>query len=757
MNDLDLNALYKNPSPEESTHIDFAKTVNYVSAYTYLDMSIVKNGCPSSYQASNLLLRKTQLLYRNNDVSWIEAVADFEELHAECLLKDRKNAILFFSFALDIFKWIGEGSDYLQSVYKEDAEQKREEIFRRMDSLQEKIEVCRCISDKKTESYLKSILYRLKTSGHLWHAEKEIRQLLYLLSYDTNILTGALMPVIRLTHELIVHGRIGKNELTELYGLLKKKAQVAEDKTANVWYMDEWTVVHPVITYAIQIHAFVYLVSKEAEILDSDQAVIAARICRYLSRIPTVYSEVLKNKSYTLLTGENKLNGKIRWDCLCDYDEKRMLEQVVTIPIEDMACPVFDPAPKWQQYSNASNTLTLDNDGFTLSRFLPFASHSWKGRKDRVAVLNDRLFVALFAKPVCTFDACKTIKDYRLFWRQQAEDFPFSLQENKPVVEMFLAEDLTVKAKKPVEELSGTVCPSPDERVHIRIISVNKESVSIYAEIVDKAYQGMKARLPFAYINSCYNMIPGFFDLFSANMLFQAKVKTVENGEILLSLIQDFNEFVYPECVRRKTLQGKVIEIRDGRVWWLLSSGATATTASTTHKKYRIGDVFKVEYVGLLSRKLKNNINVQSHVAHPDLVAFDQSVLENIRDFFVFLTKDVYKGGEDSGLSDVQKKENNPFFVALKDLSLDEMPAVSSDTKEKPAAIPEKETKNMLEDTSVLTIELVRELIYCVDSLALDLEDSIERFNVYNILHFLCNFTGNQPLAHYYQLCADYI
>lgn len=97
MNDLDLNALYKNPSPEESTHIDFAKTVNYVSAYTYLDMSIVKNGCPSSYQASNLLLRKTQLLYRNNDVSWIEAVADFEELHAECLLKDRKNAILFFS------------------------------------------------------------------------------------------------------------------------------------------------------------------------------------------------------------------------------------------------------------------------------------------------------------------------------------------------------------------------------------------------------------------------------------------------------------------------------------------------------------------------------------------------------------------------------------------------------------------------------------------------------------------------------------
>ena len=65
----------------------------------------------------------------------------------------------------------------------------------------------------------------------------------------------------------------------------------------------------------------------------------------------------------------------------------------------------------------------------------------------------------------------------------------------------------------------------------------------------------------------------------------------MEKGEILLSLIQDFNEFIYPECVRRKALLGKVVEVRDGKVWWLLSSGATATTALTSHKKYRIGDI----------------------------------------------------------------------------------------------------------------------------------------------------------------------
>ena len=145
MTDLTINTLYENNlSLEGSTRIDFTKTVNYISAHTSLDIGIVKNRCPSSYHISNLLLRKAQLLYRNNDVSWIEAIAAFEELHAECLQKDRKNAIGAFTLALDIFKWISEGSDYLQSVYKDDVEQKREEIFRRMDNLQGKIEACKC-------------------------------------------------------------------------------------------------------------------------------------------------------------------------------------------------------------------------------------------------------------------------------------------------------------------------------------------------------------------------------------------------------------------------------------------------------------------------------------------------------------------------------------------------------------------------------------------------------------------------------------
>lgn len=215
MTDLTINTLYENNlSLEGSTRIDFTKTVNYISAHTSLDIGIVKNRCPSSYHISNLLLRKAQLLYRNNDVSWIEAIAAFEELHAECLQKDRKNAIGAFTLALDIFKWISEGSDYLQSVYKDDVEQKREEIFRRMDNLQGKIEACKCILDKRTESRLASILFRLKASGNLWHAEKEIRQILYLLSYDTDVLTNALMLVVRLINELIASKQANREKRT---------------------------------------------------------------------------------------------------------------------------------------------------------------------------------------------------------------------------------------------------------------------------------------------------------------------------------------------------------------------------------------------------------------------------------------------------------------------------------------------------------------------------------------------------------------
>ena len=139
----------------------------------------------------------------------------------------------------------------------------------------------------------------------------------------------------------------------------------------------------------------------------------------------------------------------------------------------------------------------------------------------------------------------------------------------------------------------------PDQRVKVRILHIDKEDMSLKMEIIDAPYRGMKACLPFAYINSCYYIIPGFMDMFAVNEIFRAKVKSVEGSEVKLSLIRDFNEYMYPDCVRKKNVIGKVIDIAEGKVWWLLSTGMTATTTNP-HKKYKAGNFYKVEYLSLI-------------------------------------------------------------------------------------------------------------------------------------------------------------
>lgn len=93
-------------------------------------------------------------------------------------------------------------------------------------------------------------------------------------------------------------------------------------------------------------------------------------------------------------------------------------------------------------------------------------------------------------------------------------------------------------------------------------------------------------------------------DMFAVNEIFRAKVKSVEGSEVKLSLIRDFNEYMYPDCVRKKNVIGKVIDIAEGKVWWLLSTGMTATTTNP-HKKYKAGNFYKVEYGGLSPDKFE--------------------------------------------------------------------------------------------------------------------------------------------------------
>lgn len=725
-----------------------------------VDMKLLVENKVSHYPASDVLLKKARFLYRNQEIGWIEALAAFQEKHGDCLALDGKDAAKALEKAFDLCRWMGEESDYLQTVYQRRADEKRTELFDRMDRLSLKLKVCRCLSEGKTNEYLKAVLRKLEQSGNIWHVHDEILKIYYLLSYDLTGFSQNLPVLIDIVCRLITNGLMTEEECSDFSGVLKRKAKEMDDKVSEYWFSDDWDTLHPLITESVRLHTFVFLICGQCRQKEDDLSLIAARICRYLSRIPSPYSELLKNKSYTLLIGENTLGDRIQWEHLQHFDEIKILERLIMIQADDKACLFQEDSKKWRQCRNEKNMITLDNDGFTLSPLVELGCNSWKGRKDRATVLKNRLFVASFSRLSLNFDACKSIRDFRSYWNLVAEDYPLSQPMSSPAFVDTGSDEKEIEIPEiEMEEVETDHFLRPDQRVKVRILHIDKEDMSLKMEIIDAPYRGMKACLPFAYINSCYYIIPGFMDMFAVNEIFRAKVKSVEGSEVKLSLIQDFNEYMYPDCVRKKNVIGKVIDIAEGKVWWLLSTGMTATTTNP-HKKYKAGNFYKVEYGGLSADKLKNTIKVLSHIPFPDEKGFYNNVLENLRSFFFFMTKEVLKVNKDKEELQRLKEKNNPFFVAFQSLNL-EVPESALDESAQTDEMPESESKtvtpDLYDESDRITVSQLKELIYCVDSLIGDSEDICGCFNAYNVLIFLCRFVGNKELADYYGLCSDYI
>ena len=727
-----------------------------------VDMKLLVENKVSHYPASDVLLKRARFLYRNQEIGWIEALAAFQEKHGDCLALDGKDAAKALEKAFDLCRWMGEESDYLQTVYQRRADEKRTELFDRMDRLSLKLKVCRCLSEGKTNEYLKAVLRKLEQSGNIWHVHDEILKIYYLLSYDLTGFSQNLPVLIDIVCRLITNGLMTEEECSDFSGVLKRKAKEMDDKVSEYWFSDDWDTLHPLITESVRLHTFVFLICGQCRQKEDDLSLIAPRICRYLSRIPSPYSELLKNKSYTLLTGENTLGDRIQWEHLQHFEDIKILERLIMLQADDKACLFQEDSKKWRQCRNEKNMITLDNDGFTLSPLVELGCNSWKGRKDRATVLKNRLFVASFSRLSLNFDACKNIRDFRSYWNLVAEDYPLSQPMSSPAFVDTGSDEKEIEIPEiemEEEEVETDHFLRPDQRVKVRILHIDKEDMSLKMEIIDAPYRGMKACLPFAYINSCYYIIPGFMDMFVVNEIFRAKVKSVEGSEVKLSLIQDFNEYMYPDCVRKKNVIGKVIDIAEGKVWWLLSTGMTATTTNP-HKKYKAGNFYKVEYGGLSTDKLKNTIKVLSHIPFPDEKGFYNNVLENLRSFFFFMTKEVLKVNKDKEELQRLKEKNNPFFVAFQSLNL-EVPESALDESAQTDEMPESESKtvtpDLYDESDRITVSQLKELIYCVDSLIGDSEDICGCFNAYNVLIFLCRFVGNKELADYYGLCSDYI
>ena len=271
-----------------------------------VDMKLLVENKVSHYPASDVLLKRARFLYRNQEIGWIEALAAFQEKHGDCLALDGKDAAKALEKAFDLCRWMGEESDYLQTVYQRRADEKRTELFDRMDRLSLKLKVCRCLSEGKTNEYLKAVLRKLEQSGNIWHVHDEILKIYYLLSYDLTGFSQNLPVLIDIVCRLITNGLMTEEECDDFSGVLKRKAKEMDDKVSEYWFSDDWDTLHPLITESVRLHTFVFLICGQCRQKEDDLSLIAARICRYLSRIPSPYSELLKNKSYTLLTGGEK-------------------------------------------------------------------------------------------------------------------------------------------------------------------------------------------------------------------------------------------------------------------------------------------------------------------------------------------------------------------------------------------------------------------------------------------------------------------
>lgn len=144
---------------------------------------------------------------------------------------------------------------------------------------------------------------------------------------------------------------------------------------------------------------------------------------------------------------------------------------MVNIRIDELNMPAEPQDNKWKQYSNGHNTLTLDKDGFTLSTLFPHSAHTWKGRKERAALMENRVFIALFSKPTYLFNNCKSIAELQLYWHQLTEDYPYMSVTNRSLFKIVLSwkllsqkpkiaiQNILLQMKKLPLELSDRTAP----------------------------------------------------------------------------------------------------------------------------------------------------------------------------------------------------------------------------------------------------------------------------------------------------------
>lgn len=708
--------------------------------------------CPCPEVAS--VLQKMCALRSADNLEWIEQAALYYTLYSHYLIREKGNEYEYSKKANKLYCWMCEGSFYLQTVFPDRIEEKRKKMELCVDSLRNRMNALKLIEENQTISFLTNMLARLEASNYVQHPARKAETLFYFLAYDDKLLKTEFRLVAKILRRMREYGLMDPSVNANIQKLLKHEIDQYEELIAGLWFTEAQQILETKITEAVSVITLALLNSDDFAAEGLNPQVLSARICRYMSRLDTPLSTQLKNKAYTMLTNESTWEGRISWDELLDFEPDRFIRQLVNIHIEELNAPNRSQDNKWEQYSNGHNTLTLDKDGFTLSPLLPYATHSWHGRKDKVSLLDNRVYIALFSKPTYQFGTCRNITDFLLYWHQLEEDYPLY----QPALPDYSAVN-AVRQMPPEDEGEEKKYPETNETVTVGIIGLNAAGQYLEGVLLDEDYRGQRAILPLAQINECYSLIPDFERYFSTTTAYKVKVMEKNSGEIKVSLVHSYDDFISAENTQRKKMPAMIAGCEGNKIKWLLVTGTTCTTSGSRWIKPKIGDMYQVELEYKVGRNSKPQVSASKVKADISQEEFYEELHGHLQEFADCQSghSGYRKRCEEEEI--MLRQRNNPFATALQKLDLTSVVTAGEEEsssslfacEDEGAGSPERSNSGWLDG------QTADELIFCLDQLAKDLDDPCDQFNTYNFLRLLCLFSGRKDYATYYELCADYL
>ena len=737
------------------------KDLNTDKLLIYVGEEIEQPSYKCPYPEAAVLLEKTRTLRAAGNMEWVEQAARYYDLYSHWLMCENGYEVENSKTAHKLYSWMCDGSQYLQTFFPDAIDEKRKDMERRIDGLRNRASALRIVEDKQTLSFIENMVYRLKASNYVIFPVRRAETLFYFLSYDHTLLKQELPLVAEALSLLKTNGLADSYVNVRIQSLLKQEIDQYEEIIAGLWFTEARQILELKITEAAGIIALALLNSDDPTAEGLNVPMLSARLCRYLSRLDTSLSAQLKNKAYTLLTGETTLEERLGWEDVVNFNLNHLMSRLVNIHIEELGLSDRQPGEdRWMQYSNGRNTLTLDHDGFTLSPLFPGKSASWRGRREKASLMDNRVFVALFGKPACLFADCADMAALRFYWHQLQEDFPLYLPADT------LAEEEKQKGRKPEEEEEKD-WPKPGESIKIEIVGLSADRQYLEGIVLDLAWRGEKAILPLTQINECYYLIPGFERHFQENTTYRVKVLERNREGIRVSLARSYNEFIYEENTQRKTLPAMYAGCEGGKTRWLLVTGSTCLTSSSRWVKPKIGEICQVEVKYADSHLLKPVVTAGKVKASVSKEEFMEEMHRHLQEFSDYCSGIHTQKMEEEAEMQLLKKRNNPFANALQKVDWASLvttadtdaaagqepgtPRAGDGGKEDNAGGGESTCRGWLDAQAAV------ELLFCLDQLAKDLEAPEDRFNACNFLRMLCLFAGRRDNATYYELCADYL